>query len=145
MFPVAPMDSHGKTSIWGRRLRICGALSGCGVIVETMKTLPIAHESDAAEIYMVSTMLWGSQYTTLAELPAKEQTEIDKKITFCTHCKQVKTTTHSSVMSLPLCIGKMIIVQIWKYQCTYKCSRTLAVDLFGNQRWPETNRLTSEW
>ena len=110
MFQVAPMDEHGNFNLGPQVADMWGVIkSAKKVIVEVNENMPIAHG------YQTQLTLSGIDYvvegsnTPLAELPAKEPSEIDKKI--AAHVVE-RIKSHSTLQlgigSLPLCIGQMI-------------------------------------
>lgn len=110
MFQVAPMDEHGNFNIGPQVADMWGVIKAAKkVIVEVNENMPIAHGYQTQlNLYGVDYVVEGNN-TPLAELPAKEPSEIDKKI--AAHVVE-KIKSHSTLQlgigSLPLCIGQMI-------------------------------------
>lgn len=110
MFQVAPMDEHGNFNLGPQVADMWGVIKGAKkIIVEVNENMPIAHG------YQTQLNLYGIDYVVegnnspLAELPAKEPSQIDKMI--AAHVVD-KIKSHSTLQlgigSLPLCIGQMI-------------------------------------
>lgn len=110
MFQVAPMDEHGNFNLGPQIADMWGIIkSAKKIIVEVNENMPIAHG------YQTQLNLYGIDYvvegtnTPLAELPAKQPTEIDRAI--AGHVVE-RIKSHSTLQlgigSLPLCIGQMI-------------------------------------
>lgn len=110
MFQVAPMDSHGNFNLGPQVADMWGVIkSAKKIIVEVNENMPIAHGYQTQlNLYGIDYVVEGSN-TPLAELPAKEPSEIDKAI--ASHIVP-KIKSHSTLQlgigSLPLCIGKML-------------------------------------
>ena len=110
MFQVAPMDEHGNFNLGPQVADMWGVIkSAKKVIVEVNENMPIAHGYQTQlNLYGIDYVVEGSN-TPLAELPAKEPSEIDKKI--AAHVVE-RIKSHSTLQlgigSLPLCIGQMI-------------------------------------
>ena len=110
MFQVAPMDEHGNFNLGPQVADMWGVIkSAKKVIVEVNENMPIAHGYQTQRnLYGIDYVVEGSN-TPLAELPAKEPSEIDKKI--AAHVVE-RIKSHSTLQlgigSLPLCIGQMI-------------------------------------
>ncbi len=110
MFQVAPMDAHGNFNLGPQVADMWGVIKGAKkVIVEVNENMPIAHGYQTQlNLYGIDYIVEGSN-TPLAELPAKEPSETDKKI--AAHVVE-KIRSHSTLQlgigSLPLCIGQMI-------------------------------------
>ena len=110
MFQVAPMDEHGNFNLGPQVADMWGVIkSAKKVIVEVNENMPIAHGYQTQlNLYGIDYVVEGSN-TPLAELPAKEPSEIDKKI--AAHVVE-RIKSHSTMQlgigSLPLCIGQMI-------------------------------------
>lgn len=110
MFQVAPMDEHGNFNLGPQVADMWGVIKGAKkVIVEVNENMPIAHGYQTQlNLYGIDYIVEGSN-TPLAELPAKEPSETDKKI--AAHVVE-KIRSHSTLQlgigSLPLCIGQMI-------------------------------------
>ena len=110
MFQVAPMDEHGNFNLGPQVADMWGVIkSAKKVIVEVNENMPIAHGYQTQlNLYGIDYVVEGSN-TPLAELPAKEPYEIDKKI--AAHVVE-RIKSHSTLQlgigSLPLCIGQMI-------------------------------------
>ena len=110
MFQVAPMDKHGNFNLGPQVADMWGVIkSAKKVIVEVNENMPIAHGYQTQlNLYGIDYVVEGSN-TPLAELPAKEPSEIDKKI--AAHVVE-RIKSHSTLQlgigSLPLCIGQMI-------------------------------------
>ena len=110
MFQVAPMDEHGNFNLGPQVADMWGVIkSAKKVIVEVNEKMPIAHGYQTQlNLYGIDYVVEGSN-TPLAELPAKEPSEIDKKI--AAHVVE-RIKSHSTLQlgigSLPLCIGQMI-------------------------------------
>lgn len=109
-FQVAPMDEHGNFNLGPQVADMWGVIkSAKKVIVEVNENMPIAHGYQTQlNLYGIDYVVEGSN-TPLAELPAKEPSEIDKKI--AAHVVE-RIKSHSTLQlgigSLPLCIGQMI-------------------------------------
>ena len=110
MFQVAPMDAHGNFNLGPQVADMWGVIKGAKkVIVEVNENMPIAHGYQTQlNLYGIDYIVEGSN-TPLAELPAKEPSETDKRI--AAHVVE-KIRSHSTLQlgigSLPLCIGQMI-------------------------------------
>ena len=110
MFQVAPVDEHGNFNLGPQVADMWGVIkSAKKVIVEVNENMPIAHGYQTQlNLYGIDYVVEGSN-TPLAELPAKEPSEIDKKI--AAHVVE-RIKSHSTLQlgigSLPLCIGQMI-------------------------------------
>ena len=110
MFQVAPMDKHGNFNLGPQVADMWGVIkSAKKIIVEVNEKMPIAHGYQTQlNLYGIDYVVEGSN-TPLAELPAKEPTEIDKKI--ASHIVP-RIRSHSTLQlgigSLPLCIGSML-------------------------------------
>ena len=110
MFQVAPMDEHGNFNLGPQVADMWGVIkSAKKVIVEVNENMPIDHGYQTQlNLYGIDYVVEGSN-TPLAELPAKEPSEIDKKI--AAHVVE-RIKSHSTLQlgigSLPLCIGQMI-------------------------------------
>lgn len=110
MFQVAPMDEHGNFNLGPQVADMWGVIkSAKKIIVEVNEKMPIAHGYQTQlNLYGIDYVVEGSN-TPLAELPAKEPSEIDKKI--AAHVVE-RIKSHSTLQlgigSLPLCIGQMI-------------------------------------
>ena len=110
MSQVAPMDKHGNCNLGPQVADMWGVIkSAKKIIVEVNEKMPIAHGYQTQlNLYGIDYVVEGSN-TPLAELPAKEPTEIDKKI--ASHIVP-RIRSHSTLQlgigSLPLCIGSML-------------------------------------
>ena len=110
MFQVAPMDEHGNFNLGPQVADMWGVIKAAKkIIVEVNENMPIAHGYQTQlNLYGVDYVVEGSN-SPLAELPAKEPSEIDKKI--AAHVVkniQSHSTLQLGIGSLPLCIGQMI-------------------------------------
>ena len=110
MFQVAPMDEHGNFNLGPQVADMWGVIkSAKKVIVEVNENMPIAHGYQTQlNLYGIDYVVEGSN-TPLAELPAKEPSEIDKKIAaHVVERRKSHSTLQLGIGSLPLCIGQMI-------------------------------------
>ena len=110
MFQVAPMDEHGNFNLGPQVADMWGVIKAAKkIIVEVNENMPIAHGYQTQlNLYGVDYVVEGSN-SPLAELPAKEPSEIDRKI--AAHVVdniQSHSTLQLGIGSLPLCIGQMI-------------------------------------
>lgn len=109
-FQVAPMDEHGNFNIGPQVADMWGVIKSAKLrIVEVNENMPIAHGYQTQlNLYGIDYIVEGSN-TPLAEIPAKEPTEIDKIIAghvvknIKSHC-----TVQLGIGALPNYIGKMI-------------------------------------
>ena len=81
MFQVAPMDEHGNFNLGPQVADMWGVIKAAKkIIVEVNENMPIAHGYQTQlNLYGVDYVVEGSN-SPLAEFPAKEPSEIDKKI-----------------------------------------------------------------
>ena len=110
MFQVAPMDEHGNFNLGPQVADMWGVIKAAKkIIVEVNENMPIAHGYQTQlNLYGVDHVVEGTN-SPLAELPAKDPSDIDRKI--AAHVVE-KIKSHSTLQlgigSLPLCIGQMI-------------------------------------
>ncbi|MBQ1422114.1 MAG: butyryl-CoA:acetate CoA-transferase, partial [Firmicutes bacterium] len=105
-----PMDEHGNFNIGPQVADMWGVIKSAKLrIVEVNENMPIAHGYQTQlNLYGIDYIVEGSN-TPLAEIPAKEPTEIDKII--ASHVvKNIKShcTVQLGIGALPNYIGKMI-------------------------------------
>lgn len=99
MFQVAPMDEHGNFNLGPQVADMWGVIKAAKkIIVEVNENMPIAHGYQTQlNLYGVDYVVEGSN-SPLAEFPAKEPSEIDKKI--AAHVVKIsRVTVHSSLVS----------------------------------------------
>ncbi|MDY6038262.1 MAG: acetyl-CoA hydrolase/transferase C-terminal domain-containing protein [Eubacterium sp.] len=128
-FQVTPMDEYGNFNVGPQAAEVWGVIRASKkIIVEVNKNMPYAHGRESLiNIADVDFVVEGSN-TPLAEIPAKDPTDIDKQIaSHVVNLMNDNCTLQLGIGALPCCIGTMLAESDFK---SIACHTEMLVDSY---------------